>query len=98
MLALALDDVNPSTLPNKALNLSVFRCDESGRLIGGGALSTDSSYVTSNKGIYTNPACGVTTGEFRADEGYYLVVPSTFDPLVADYTITAYSDSKIAFI
>ena len=79
------------------MNLSVFRCDESGRLTGGGSLSTDSSHVTSNKGVYTNPACGVTTGEFRADEGHYLVVPSTFDPLAASYTITAFSDSKIAF-
>ena len=83
-------------VPGTALNLSVYRCDEGGRVTSD-ALSIDASFATTNKGVYTNPVCGVTTGDISMADGYFLIVPSTFEPVAVGYVLTIHSDSKVTF-
>ena len=51
--------------------------------------------VSTNGGVYTNWICGVVFKEEVALEaGTYTLVPSTFKPVDAEYTLIVYSSDR----
>lgn len=46
-------------------------------------------------GVYTNNASGVAVSRTRYGAGTYVVVPSTFDPVEATYTVTCFSSARV---
>ena len=81
-------DVQPT--PDSAqCNLAVYLCDPASLP---SRLLISRSHVHS--GTYINGGC--STGLARLAKGHYLVVPSTFDPVEAAFTITCYSSVEAA--
>ncbi|RHY88049.1 hypothetical protein DYB35_004631 [Aphanomyces astaci] len=53
------------------------------------------AFLTSAKGAYTNSTCGVRTPLAHVPPGYYLVIPSTFEPRRGDFDLHGYANLPV---
>ncbi|RHY62491.1 hypothetical protein DYB30_010239, partial [Aphanomyces astaci] len=84
-----------STLPSEcSINVSVYECSPSGQLPDATANPT-TAFLTSAKGAYTNSTCGVRTPLAHVPPGYYLVIPSTFEPRRGDFDLHGYANLPV---
>ncbi|WVR04018.1 hypothetical protein IAU60_001017 [Kwoniella sp. DSM 27419] len=73
----------PSPTP---INLTVFR-----RAAGGGL-----GEQVATTGPYSDALSGVATGRVKLDQGIYILIPSSFEPSKADWTLKVWSDVAIS--
>ncbi|RHY32781.1 hypothetical protein DYB32_002251 [Aphanomyces invadans] len=79
---------------SSTINVSLYPCTSTGQLHDPHCNPT-TAFVTSAKGSYTNSACGVRTPATQFPRGFYLAIPSTFDPHHGDFDLYGYSDAPV---
>jgi hypothetical protein len=92
--------VYSEVIPHTALNLSIFEVSTQSRpLQKSGALSDKnnpkSAFSSSNNGVYTDRPCGVAIQKIVLPAGSWALVPSTYDPVVANYKLRVWTDLPI---
>ncbi|OQR80787.1 calpain-like protease [Achlya hypogyna] len=85
--------LRPTRTPAPSLNVSLFPCSASGQL--GDAANPTTATLSSGAGCYTNSASGARTPLAPIATGFYLVIPSTFEPVQADFDLVVYADSPV---
>ena len=58
-------------------------------------LAVHAGFVCPFAGVYENPVYGSVTQKRAFDRGTYLLVPSTFSPTAARFTIKVFSTSPV---
>jgi hypothetical protein len=67
------------------INLTVFRR-------GTNALGEQ----VATSGPYVERVCGVSTGRVRLTPGIYVLVPSTFNAVLGDWTVDVWADTQFS--
>ncbi|OQR88718.1 calpain-like protease [Thraustotheca clavata] len=78
--------------PCPSINISVYECGPSGQLRDGAICNPTAAFMTSGGAAYTNSASGARTKLTPLTAGFYLVIPSTYEPTQADFDLISYSD------
>lgn len=86
-----------------AMNLTLFWAsqDLNGPVVGmlphNATPRGGNSIATSNRGVYTDALCGPAVGPIKLEPGTYVLVPSTYEPWVGDFQISAHSHPPASF-
>eukprot|EP01029_Cantina_marsupialis_P017185 TRINITY_DN3858_c0_g1_i1.p1 TRINITY_DN3858_c0_g1~~TRINITY_DN3858_c0_g1_i1.p1 ORF type:complete len:951 (+),score=238.09 TRINITY_DN3858_c0_g1_i1:136-2988(+) len=89
---------SPGTRPLPSLLASIYS-SKSGTLLDREIMfekaQTELLIAETGKGSYTNPPSGVATELIEVPAGQYIVVPSTYSPLEANFELIVYSSKPI---
>jgi hypothetical protein len=78
-----------------SINVSVYKSNEKGDLLV--SSRPDQALFTSDAGVYTRGnASGVRTPMITLQMGYYVILPSTYDPIEYNFELKVYSSKHLA--